>query len=177
MQKAFEQNQKATVLKIFNRTFIMDNKGLEFPDIQEIEELYVSRLEEGNIKGDSRHELGKTLHSEHYGSITPEEVKICMSEFKKDTSSGPDLVTLVDLNILTFHEIAAIVNKWWGYSIPKSVKECRTTIIPKAVEELKNPSNWHPITIVNLFIRWYSKSWDKRLCKNIKLDIRQSLYQ
>ena len=111
MQKAFEQNQKATVLKIFNRTFIMDNKGLEFPDIQEIEDLYVSRLEEGNIKGDSRHELGKTLHSEHYESITPEEVKICMSEFKKDTSSGPDLVTLVDLNILTFHEIAAIVNK------------------------------------------------------------------
>ena len=55
MQKAFEQNQKATVLKIFNRTFIMDNKGLEFPDIQEIEDLYVSRLEEGNIKGDSRH--------------------------------------------------------------------------------------------------------------------------
>lgn len=111
MQKAYEQNQKATVSKIFNGTFIMDNKGLEFPDIQEIEDLYVSRLEEGNITGDSRHKLGKTLHSEHYGSITPEEVKISMSEFKKDTSSGPDLVPLIDLKLLTFYEIAAIVNK------------------------------------------------------------------
>ena len=45
MQKAFEQNRKATVLKILDGTFVMDNKGLEFPSIGEIEDLYVSRLE------------------------------------------------------------------------------------------------------------------------------------
>ena len=33
MQKAFEQNQEATISKIVDGTFVMDNKGLEFPDI------------------------------------------------------------------------------------------------------------------------------------------------
>ena len=33
------------VLKILDGTFVMDNKGLEFPSIGEIEDLYVSRLE------------------------------------------------------------------------------------------------------------------------------------
>ena len=33
------------VLKILDGTFVMDNKGLEFPGIGEIEDLYVSRLE------------------------------------------------------------------------------------------------------------------------------------
>ena len=32
-QKAFEQHRKATVSKILDGTFVMDNKGLEFPDI------------------------------------------------------------------------------------------------------------------------------------------------
>ena len=60
-----------------------------------------------------------------------------------------------------------------GHSIPGSAKECRTTLILKSVEELNNPSNWRPITIGNLFIRLYAKIWNKRLCSNIKLDIRQ----
>ena len=55
--------------------------------------------------------------------------------YLRDTSSDPDLVTLVDLKLLTFHEIAEIHNKWWGHSIPDSVKECRTTLIPKSVED------------------------------------------
>ena len=36
MQKAFEQNQEATISKIVDGTFVMDNKGLEFPDIQDM---------------------------------------------------------------------------------------------------------------------------------------------
>ena len=39
-QKAFEQNWKAALSVILDGTFVMDNKGLEFPDIQEIEDLY-----------------------------------------------------------------------------------------------------------------------------------------
>ena len=33
--------------------------------------------------------------------------------------------------------------------------------------------NWRPITVGNLFIRFYAKLWDKRLRKNITLDERQ----
>ena len=59
----------------------------------------MSRLEEGNTKDDSSPQLDKTMHNEHYGSITPEKVKICISGFKKNAPSGPDLLRLVDLKI------------------------------------------------------------------------------
>lgn len=61
----------------------MDNEGLEFPDIWEVEDLYVSRLEEGSNKDDSSPKLDETLHSELYGSISPEEVKLCISEIER----------------------------------------------------------------------------------------------
>ena len=172
-QKAFEQHRKATVSKILDGTFVMDNKGLEFPDIREIEGLYVSRLEEGNTRDSSNPKLNETEHSEHYGVITPDEVKNCMSDFNRDTSAGPDNLTLADLKILTNNEIAIILTKWWRQSIPDSVKQCSTTLIPKTVDELKDPSNWRPITIGNMFIRLYAKIWDKRLRKNIQFDERQ----
>ena len=172
-QKAFAQHRKATVSKILDGTFVMDNKGLEFPDIREIEGLYVSRLEEGNTRDSSNPKLNETEHSEHYGVITPDEVKNCMSDFNRDTSAGPDNLTLADLKILTNNEIAIILTKWWRQSIPDSVKQCSTTLIPKTVDELKDPSNWRPITIGNMFIRLYAKIWDKRLRKNIQFDERQ----
>ena len=86
------------------------------------------------------------LNIEHYGVITPDEVKNCMSDFNRGTSAGPDNLTLADLKILTNNEIAIILTKWWGQSIPDSVKQCRTTLIPKTVDELKYASNWRPIT-------------------------------
>ena len=82
-QKAFEQNRKWTVSKIFDGTFVMDNKGLDFPDIQEIEDLYVSRLQEDNTKYSLNPKLEETEHSEHYGINTPDEVKLCLADFKK----------------------------------------------------------------------------------------------
>ena len=90
----------------------MNNKGLEFPDIQEIEDLYVSRLEKGSTKDTSSQKLEDTINRQYYGVITPEEVKLCVSKFKWDTSSGCDLITLSDLKLLMFDDIAAILNKW-----------------------------------------------------------------
>ena len=98
-QKAFKQNRKATVSKILDGTFVMDNKGLEFPEIREVEGLYLSRLEEGNTKDSLNPKLNETEHSEHYGVITPDEVKNCISDFNRDTSAGPDNLTLADLKI------------------------------------------------------------------------------
>ena len=88
-------------MKILDGTIVMDHKGLECPDIQEIEDLYVSRLEGGNIKDSSNPKLNKTKYSEHYGIITSEEVKSCINDFNRDTSAGPNNVTLADLKILT----------------------------------------------------------------------------
>ena len=100
----------------------MDNKDLDFRDIQEIEYLYVSRLEEGNTKDSSNLKLEETENSEHYAVITFEEVKNCIAEFNRDTPAGPDNLTLADLKILTDSEIAIILTTWWGDCIPSSVK-------------------------------------------------------
>lgn len=63
--------------------------------------LYMSTLEEGNTKDDWGPKLDDILHSEHYGKITPKEIKSCILEFKRDTSSDPDLVTLADYQLIT----------------------------------------------------------------------------
>ena len=151
-QKACEQNQKAMISRILDGTFVMDNKGLAFPDMHEIEELYVSRLEEGNTKDSLNPKLEETEHSEHYGIITPDEVKICLADFNRDTSAGPGNLSLTDLKILTNSDIAIILIKWWDDCIPNSVKQCRTTLILKTVNELKDPSNCCPVTMGNMFI-------------------------
>ena len=88
----------------------------------------MSRLEEGNTKE----------NSEHYGVIISEEVKNCTADFNKDTSAGPDNLILADLKILTNSEIAIVLSKWWEGCITISVKQCRTTFIPKTVDELKD---------------------------------------
>ena len=94
------------------KTFVIDNKGLDFPDIQEIEDLHVSGLEEGNTKDSSNPKLEDTENSEHYGIITPDEVKIYIAHFNRDTLAGPDNLTLADLKILINSEIAIILTEW-----------------------------------------------------------------
>ena len=47
-QKAYKQNKKATVNKIINGNFSLNNTEQTFPDIKEVEEVYVNRLENGN---------------------------------------------------------------------------------------------------------------------------------
>ena len=88
----------------------------------------MSRLEEDNTKE----------NSEHYGVIISEEVKNCTADFNKDTSAGPDSLILADLKILTNSEIAIVLTKCWEGCITSSVKQCRTTFIPKTVNELKD---------------------------------------
>ena len=106
-QKAFKQNQKATFSKIVDGTFVMDNKNLDFRDIQEIEDLYVSRLEKENTKDSLNMKLEETENSEHYAVITSEEVKNCIVDFNRDTPAGPDNLTLADLNNLTLADLKA----------------------------------------------------------------------
>ena len=45
----------------------------------------MSRVEEGNTKDSSNLKPEETEHSEHYGIITPDEVKLCLADFNRDT--------------------------------------------------------------------------------------------
>ena len=66
-----------------------------------------------------------------------------------------------------------IFNSWWGLGISEEAKECRTTLLPKTIEDRGDVGNWRPITTGNVLMRLYVKVWDKRLQANIKLDGRQ----
>lgn len=47
-QKAYDQNKKATINKIINGNFSLNNSDQVYPDIKEVENAYTKRLEEGN---------------------------------------------------------------------------------------------------------------------------------
>ena len=49
-QKAYEQNRKATVNKIINGCFSLDNKEQVYLEISQVEKVYVERLEDGGTK-------------------------------------------------------------------------------------------------------------------------------
>ena len=91
----------------------------------------------------------------------------------RKTASGPDLVGISELKQLSHKQISMILNRWWGLGIPEEAKECRTTLLPKTIEDRGDIGHWRPITIGNVLMRLYAKVWDKRLRANIQLGDRQ----
>ena len=172
-QKAYNQNKKATINKIINGNFSLDNREQVFPEISEVEKLYKKRLEQGNQKDETIVDFPDENLSDLYGKFTEEEVRDSLKELKRNMAAGTDSITTPDLRkVPTGHE-TAVMNYWWGWRLPPNSEECRTTLLPKTDEELEKVGNWRPITVGNLFIRLYAKLWDKRLTKNIMLDERQ----
>ena len=172
-QKAYEQNRKATINKIINGTFSLDNQDQTVPNIEKVEETYVERLEQGNQMDETEVEFPEEVQSTYYGKFTEEEVKQCLGELKRNTAARIDGIKTPDIKKLPTGHIVAIMNLWWGWIIPEEAEECRTTLLPKKEDHLEEVGNWRPITVGNLFMRLYAKLWDKRLRKNIKLDERQ----
>lgn len=74
-QKAYDQNKKATINKIINGNFSLDNMEQEFPNIEDVEDVYVPRLEEGNARDTTQVEFPDTQHSKKYGRFTEQEVR------------------------------------------------------------------------------------------------------
>ena len=52
-QRSYQRNRKATISKILDGTFSLDNESEITPKIENIEEMYVNRLEKGNQTDDS----------------------------------------------------------------------------------------------------------------------------
>ena len=172
-QKAYDQNRKATITKIINGTFSLDNENQTFPDIEDVEKVYEKRLEQGNTKDETEINIPERVDSEVYGRFTEEEVRSCLSEIKRKTAAGIDGITCPDLKKVPIGHTTAIMNHWWGWRIPKESEECRTTLLPKKEKELDQVGSWRPITVGNLYMRLYGKLWDKRLRQNIEPDQRQ----
>ena len=89
-QKAYEQNRRATVNKIINGSFSLDNKEQVYPEISKVEKVYVERLEEGNQMDTTEVEFLEQEEQDTYGVFTEVEVREVLKELKRNTAAGID---------------------------------------------------------------------------------------
>ena len=172
-QKSYQENKKVTVHKIVNGNFSLNNIEQTFPDIQEVEKVYETRLENRNNTDRTVVEYPEEQHDMCYGQFTTEEVKKSLKERKRNSAAGIDGITTIDIKWVPVGHITTIMNYWWGWVISSEAEQCRTTLLPKKDKNLDEVGNWRPTTVRNRFMRLYAKLWDKRLRKNIILDERQ----
>ena len=138
-------------------SFTIDNETVT-PKIDDVQTVYVERLEKGNLIDISTSDNQEQLqYSSKYGKITKEKVEKCIKEIRRDTVAGPDKMGLKELKHLTSTQMMLILNKWWGNKIPDSAKECMTKLLPKTNEEREKLGNWRPTTIGNILMRLYAK--------------------
>ena len=172
-QRSFQQNRRVTINRILDGTLSLENEEDVYLDIKEVEEVYVNRLERAKATDTSEQTDIPPKHNDSYRRITNREVKEALKGIKRDTASGPDKCRLKDIKDLSTEEVSAIFNKWWSSGIPEEAVECRTTLLPKSINEREQVGNWKPITIGNLLMRMHGKIWDKRLRQDITTSERQ----
>ena len=163
-QKAYDQNKKSTIHKIINGNFSLNNIDQVYPKIKDVENTYVERLEERNQVDEMDVDYPETIDSEAYGRFTESEVREVIRDLRRNTAAGTDGIRTPDVRKVPTGHITAIMNYWWGWSIPEESEECRITLLPKKDDKLEEVGNWRRITVGNLFMR---------LRSNIKLDERQ----
>lgn len=160
-QRSYQQSRKATVSKILDNTFLLNNDSGVTLKIEDTEQVYVTRLEEGNQSVNSPLANTETKQSDLYGKIAKNEVETCVKEIKRDPAARPHKMSLKRIHQLRSDAIALILNKWWVYKIHNCVKECRTALLPKMDKGREKVGNWRLITIGNLLMRLYVKIWDE----------------
>ena len=107
-QKAYDQNKKATINKIINGNFSLDNREQVFPEISEVEKVYEKRLEEGNQKD----ETIVDFPDENLSDLSS------LKELKRNTAAGTDGITTPDLRKVPAGHVTAVMSYWWDWRIP-----------------------------------------------------------
>ena len=129
-QKAQDQNKKATISNIISGNFSLNNAEQVYPDIRDVEGVYLDRLERGNIIDLTNAEYPDIQqHSETYSKFTEDETRACLKEINRNTTAGVDGIRTPDIRNVPTRHITAIMNLWWGWIIPQEVEECRTKIL------------------------------------------------
>ncbi|XP_065448199.1 cGMP-inhibited 3',5'-cyclic phosphodiesterase 3B isoform X1 [Chrysemys picta bellii] len=149
--------------------------------MKEIEEYYV------NILGTIGHGnmIGWPSSTENADNdilmspISVNEIRIALTEIRKDSAPGPDKVkvsNLWDIFNLDSLILTKIFNIWFlNRQVPDEFKKNRTILIPKTQdeEEMKKLTSWRPLTIGSVWIRIYTKILAKRLVETVKICSRQ----
>ena len=178
-QFSWSRDKSATIKNILaGETFDNQKTDLDSPDIKDIENTYVERLEAGiHTDNEPVSPLPIQWGDEARGRFTSAEVKKALKATKRDTASGPcrwlDWKASMRIGPARW---AVVFNLWWVLgSIPSSEKECRSILLFKKGER-KEVNNWRPITIANLGNRLYCRLWDQRIRKVVQINERQKAF-
>lgn len=107
-----------------------------------------------------------------HGVIIASEITGQLKIMNKLTAPGPDGVRIKDLLLVKPADIACLFNIFLLHGdVPKTLKQNKTTMIPKSSEP--GPGDWRPITISSVLDRLFAKVLEARLSASIELDPRQ----
>ncbi len=108
--------------------------------------------------------------------ITAEEVVKAFRRANLDTASGPDGVELRKLFGMdkSGTVLANMYNTWlYTNSVPESVKQNKSILLPKGADNLDIVKNWRPLTISSVLLRLYTNIIAKRVLASFDLNPRQ----
>ena len=174
LQQDIVKSRKETIERIVEGN--EKDNNVEVPNIAEIENVYVGRLET-NKKMDTivPEPNPLTFSDEVYRPIDINEVDKALRKCKTSTAAGPDKLTVPDLKKIGLNHLTAIFNKWWADEIPTAEKRSRTILLHKGGNR-REVGNWRPITIGNILHRVYAKLWDMRLRRKVTVNKRQKAF-
>lgn len=163
-------------------TMILDGKEAVHCKIpmELIDEAFRGRWEAvSGYRGMGRFESTKGSDTESvWRPVIPLEVTRNLKRMRNGSAPGPDGITKADLQGWDKHgEVLAREYTRWMLQgrIPPQFKECKTTLIPKSTDEkeLREISNWRPVTIGSLILRLFGRILTLRLAKACPLNPRQ----
>lgn len=88
-QCSFQQDCQATFDRILEATLTLNNEQNVYPDINDVEEMYVNQLEKAASKDTSANVNTIPTYSNTYGEITA-EVQEVLKGIKRNKAAGPD---------------------------------------------------------------------------------------
>jgi Reverse transcriptase (RNA-dependent DNA polymerase) len=114
------------------------------------------------------------LSTGFHAEITADEILNSIKGIHNDTSPGPDGILIRTLKSLTVSPtLAALASAMIRLNIvPSSFREARTILTYKS-GDVKDPSNWRPISICSILRRVIERALDKRLRQYISLSPNQ----
>ena len=176
-QELLRDDRKATLNKIFEGQEL--TRSEEFPDIVDVENTFVERLENNDSQDTSPTIFGEPCEpceSTSFGAFPADFVLEVHNKIDGKSAPGRDGVIKKQLTKLGKVNLAIIMNLWFWRGIPPDCKKNRTILLHKKGDR-KVVDNWRPITIGDLLVRLYAKLWDTRLRKVIQIEERQQAFR
>ena len=101
-----------TIDRIIEGSFSLNNVEQVYPNITEVEQTYVIRLEHGNSVDDTQVDFPDSYMSDNYGVFTDSEVSNSLKELKRETAARIDKICIQDLKSIPISHVTVVMNYW-----------------------------------------------------------------